>query len=608
MLASLALVFAVQDAHATGFSELGATEMMMMPQSQTASIIKEISINGTSHVSKEAILAAMRTRTGQPYVQEQLDADKERIKGLGFFKAVDVRAKPLDATNWQIVVDVTEYAVIKEISINGNHAIPTEDLLKVIPVQKGQVFNLNLLKPTGDAIQNLYSKEGYFARVTNVGPQADQESTLEIDLVEQTVGKVTVTGLTKTRPGVISRIIKTREGDVYNENKFIKDLRKLISTGWFEPGSVRPEAPEEQELGKINLNINVKEARTAQIGAGLQIDPQSSFGGYFKLSDNNFRGTGKGVGVEWLQSTTGGGPSINLSYTDPFYDSNDTTFNFSIYSRLIYRFTGTAFGGNNTPTNDNQYSERRTGSSFTFGKVLRDDLNLNYGARYERINTTGINSKTTTGFIKQDGAVGSGSLALQRNRRDVDTDPSRGDWARVSVEPGVANITEVGGDLQDPGLIGSHTFVRTNLEYRRYWSPQPPRTIKDLDAPRQVLAFRTRFGYIAGTVPFFEQFFAGGADTIRGYPEDRYWGREYWVSTLEYRFPIQRSFNLIGFVDYGGAWNGYDTLNTYTQGAHLHRGNGIGLSFNSPLGPIRLDVGWDENGKSRTHFLIGTSF
>ena len=245
-----------------------------------------------------------------------------------------------------------------------------------------------------------------------------------------------------------------------------------------------------------------------------------------------------------------------------------------------------------------------------FTHPLRDNMFSSVSARFEGIKTGNLSTNANTGFIKQDGTIGSVTFGLNANNRDVDVEPSRGDWWKVSVEPGVARITEIAGDQADQNLLGSNAFVKTNLEYRAYASPgQKPRG-RELDAPRRVLAFRARYGVISGTVPFFEQYFAGGSDTIRGYPEDRFWGKQQFLTTLEYRHPIQKSFNIIGFVDYGGAWGGYGTVNNYSQsnGPRLQLGYGAGISLRTPLGPIRLDVGFDEQGKSRTHFLIGTSF
>jgi outer membrane protein insertion porin family len=131
-----------------------------------------------------------------------------------------------------------------------------------------------------------------------------------------------------------------------------------------------------------------------------------------------------------------------------------------------------------------------------------------------------------------------------------------------------------------------------------------------LDAPRTVVAFRTRVGDIEGTIPYFEQYFAGGSDTLRGYLDDRFWGKYTLLTNLELRYPIQKSFSLIGFVDYGGAWGGYGTIQNYTQSEtiRLHLGYGPGISFKTPLGNIQLFLGFNEDGGTETHFLIGNSF
>ncbi len=92
-------------------------------------MIREIVINGLSKVSKEAVLARMRTKPGQPYVQSTLDQDKAAIEDMGFFQAVDVRARQLEVGNWQIVVEVKEWPVVKEIRVTGHPAISTAGTL-----------------------------------------------------------------------------------------------------------------------------------------------------------------------------------------------------------------------------------------------------------------------------------------------------------------------------------------------------------------------------------------------------------------------------------------------------------------------------------------------
>lgn len=591
-------------------AKLGSILLLLALQcavwAQDTNVIREILVRGNVNVTKEAILAVMRTKVGQPYVQATLDTDKQNIDGMGFFSAVDLRATPLDAGAWQVTVDVAEWPKIKEIRVVGNKAVKTEDILKAITLKAGDVYNLNALKPSSDAIEKLYQSQGYFAQVDEFAPLRDSPQTINLSIVEMRVNSVSVQGNKRTKDWVLQRLIKTRPGDAYSQNKWIGDLRRLVNTQWFDP--VTNAGPPPSEIGKIDLVAGVTEARTGMFNVGLQLDPRSSFAGLLKLSDSNFRGTGQSVGINFIQATRGDGASIDLNYSNPFFDSRDTTLNMSVYSRLNYRFANGAFGGSTSTEDDQRYTERRTGATIGFSRPRGDDLSLGLSGRFESIKTEQSGNTSTLNFIQQDGDVAVVSFAGVRNRRDVDVDPSRGDWVRFELEPGYANIKSTTG-VTDEGVLGKHTFVRSTLEYRKYYTPQKPRGT-ELDAPRRVIAFRARYGAISGQVPFFEQFFAGGSDTVRGYDEDRFWGKQSLITTLEYRHPLQKAFNVIGFVDYGGAWGGYDSVNSYTQSSKfsMHLGYGVGFSFRTPLGPIRLDFGWNDKGKSRTHFQIGVAF
>jgi outer membrane protein insertion porin family len=583
--------------------------MAMIAVAQQGSVVKEIVIRGNRRVSREAILAAMRTKVGAPYVQENLDRDQRALNDLGFFEAVNVRPTPLEGNDWQVTVDLQEWPEVKEIRVVGNSVIKTEDILNAIkPFMKpGDVYNLNSLRPAGDAIRALYTKKGYFlAAIEEFGPLKESPNTINVSLVETRVGTVSVQGAKSTRDRVIKRLIKTRSGDPYSATKWLADLKRLYNTQWFE--TVTSTFDPDREAGKVDLTANVKETKTGQFNVGLQLDPRNKLAGVIRLSDTNFRGTGQTIGINYIQATQGSGPSIDLDYVNPFFDSRDTSLRVSIYSRLVFRFAN-VFSSSAPTSSSNNYNERRTGGSIGFSRPVSDTLNLGISGRFENVKTNNVTATGADRFIQQDGDVGVLSLGGVRNRRDRDVDATRGDWLRLELEPGYANITDVGGAASGTGVIGQHNFFRTSLEYRTYFSDQGP-IGTDFEATRRVLALRARLGTITGVVPFFEQFFAGGADTLRGYAEDRFWGRNQILTTAELRFPIQKAFSVIGFVDYGGAWGGYNTVNDFTQSPklQLHLGYGLGLSFRTPLGPIRVDMGFDERGKSRTHFLIGTSF
>lgn len=576
---------------------------------QQASIVKEIVVQGNRRVSREAIVAAMRTKVGQPYIQENLDRDKQSLLDLGFFKAADVRATPLEGSEWRITVDLEEQPEIREIRVVGNSGIKTEEILAAIQpfFKTGDVYNENSRRPASRAIEELYNRKGWgLYGIESFGPLAESPNTLNVGIIEAKVGQVGFQGNRTTKDWVMQRLIKTRPGETFNVNKWTNDLRRLVNTQWFE--TVQSIEDQQRELGRIDLIADVKETRTGQFNVGLQLDPRNSIAGVISLRDINFRGTGQSVGVNYIQATRGTGPSVDLDYSNPFFDSKDTTLRASIYSRVVFRFAN-AFGSNTPIDNSDQYYERRTGASLGISRPVRDNLSLGVSVRFENVQTDNVEAAQSDQFIRQDGTIGVLSVGGVMNNRDRDVDPTRGNWFRLDLEPGYSNITKVGGAVTDPGILGSNTFFRTSMEWRQYFTDGAPLG-RDLNASRRVLALRARYGAIGGDVPFFEQFFAGGADTVRGYSEDRFWGRQQLLTTAELRYPLQKSFSVIGFVDYGGAWGGYGAVNDFTQSQkfQLHLGYGVGLSFKTPLGPIRLDLGFNEEGRSRTHFLIGTSF
>lgn len=577
--------------------------------SQTGDVVKEIVVRGNKAIQTDAILAAMSTKVNGAFVQADLARDEQAIKDLGFFKDAKVLSRSLAPTEWQVVVEVEENPVVKEIRVVGNTVISTEAILAKVTQEVGRIYNMRTARPTSDAITTLYQEKGYFAQA-DIAPLPESPETLNILVIERTVNQIFIQGLSRTRMSVIRKLIKTREGEAFSEFKWETDRRRIDSTQWFESVSARARPTE--ELGKFDLLLDVKETRTGMIGFGAALDPRSRLAGNLRYTDTNFNGTGQSVGITLQQDTSGGGTSITLDYTNPYYDARDTSVSARLFSRINSYFSGSGIGGSDTPTGEGRFDERRTGGSFAVTRPFRQYYTTSIGFSYENVKTVNFDDTGETRFIQQDGELASLSLQVARDRRDVILDPNEGDYARISVEPGLSNITKIGGEVgDDTSVLGRKPFVRTTLEYKAFFSRRPPRD-KPLDTPRPVLAFRARYGFISGTVPFFEQLFVGGSDSLRGYPDQRFWGKNSLLTSLEYRLPIQqvKALNLIAFVDYGGAWGGYGTIQDFSQSRNprLQLGYGLGVSFRTPLGPIRIDFGFNQQGGSRTHFSIGGSF
>ena len=596
-----------------------AALVLLAALAHSQNVVKDIQVRGNVTVNREAILSAMSLKVGAAYTDDKRAADEIAIKSLGFFPAVRVVGVPDDSGNdWIVRVDVQEYRPIKEVRVSGNTVVKTADIMAKLPasLRPGRIFNENEPRAASRAVADLYAAKGYSVDFSQFEPLEGSPETLSIVLIEARVGAISIQGNKITKDSVMRKLIRTRPGEVFSKDRWRTDLTRLYGTGWFDDVTTDLQAGD--QVGVIDPTAIVREARTGTFNVGLQLDPQNSLAGILRYSQANVGGTGQSFGVSFIQSTQGVGPSVDLDYTNPFIDNRQTTLRASIYSRVVFRFQGGLFGSNggSSLSQADQYNERRTGGSLGFSRPVKDNVNVGFSVRAEDVKTNGIKEKFDVlgnrigNFIRQDGFVSVGTLGVTIDKRDVPIDASRGDWLQLSLEPGFSNINSVGGLTSDEGIVGPNVFGKASMEYRRYLSSGPARGFK-LDDPRKVLAFRLRAGTIVGTVPFFEQYFAGGSQSIRGYAEDRFWGRYNVVSTAEYRYPIQKSFSFVGFVDYGGAWGGYGGINNFTQSNDplFHLGYGPGISFKAgPLGNIQLYLGFNEDGKSRTHFLIGNSF
>src|SRR5262249_45137630 len=150
------------------------------------------------------------------------------------------------------------------------------------------------------------------------------------------------------------------------------------------------------------------------------------------------------------------------------------------------------------------------------------------------------------------------------------------------------------------------------FEVREYFPLRGARRRNKPDEDKPSLALRFILGSTAGTSPFSEQYFLGGAESLRGYREDRFWGNSQVLGSIEYPQPLARRLKGVVFLAAGDAWGGpYIDVTIagfpQTSGFALHVGVGFGIRVGTPIGPLRLDFGFGSEG-ARTHFSIGNVF
>jgi outer membrane protein insertion porin family len=304
---------------------------------------------------------------------------------------------------------------------------------------------------------------------------------------------------------------------------------------------------------------------------------------------------------------------FDVRFTDPWIagDPYRTSYTVNAFSRrsisLIFD------GGDNEVELENGDRPRvqRIGGGVSFSRPLDewlgwDDWRASLGAQYQRVSI-----RDSDGDLEPEDELGndlsfSGSgrddlftlqLGAVRDRRNSSTQPTQGSLLRLGTEQSI------------PFGTGSIFFNRLRVSYSRYF---PVSFTNFTDGP-EALAFNVQSGTVIGDLPPYEAFSLGGTDSVRGYDAgDLGSGRSFIQATAEYRFPV---FSFIGgalFVDFGSDLGTGD--NVPGEPAEIRDkpgtgfGYGLGVRVQSPLGPIRLDFGINDDGDNRVHFGIGERF
>jgi outer membrane protein insertion porin family len=588
--------------------------------------VVEIRIDGNEHVSNDAILAAISLKPGMPASEENLQAAQKAIQNMGYFERVLVGTETVP-NGVRVVFHVIENPVVKEIRITGNTVVPTGKLQSLLRTNVGSVLNMVTLEQQDiPAIEHYYDEQGYTAFVTDEVGIDSKTGVLTIPIIESRIQEIRVTGNTKTKTYVILREMTLKPGDVFNRNVLFDDLRHIYDLDIFDRENAEPYKIEPgSELGKVIVTIPVKEKKTGELTLGAGYSSSQGLVGQVKIADNNFNGKAQTLSLSWEQAgfadNTSGitGASVDVSFFEPWLDTKHTSLNVDLYDKLVYRF-----GSSTLVSGSSNYAERHGGGSLTLGRPFSREDRGSFALRIESVDPNLLNA--TSSIVTDHSSVASGTFRFTNSSRDSELNPLTGGYNSAAIEAGVATAS-IGIDPAQTPTYQSGAISKLSMDIRRYSSQGGPRTL--LNESRPVLAFRLMAGTVSGTTPFFEQYFVGGADTLRGFNEDRFWGRYMLVSNNEYRFPLGSSITGVMFVDAGDAW-GADTqyLNPlcvvspaagiqttqqafpgFTQSTTFapQLGYGVGIRVDTPIGPLRLDYGFCNEG-SRAHFSIGHVF
>ncbi|MEI1375264.1 BamA/TamA family outer membrane protein [Nostoc sp. UHCC 0926] len=595
---------------------------------------------------EDQVYKVIRTQPGRTTTRSQLQEDINAIFGTGFFS--NVQATPEDTPlGVRVSFVVQPNPVLSKVEVQANpgtgvaSVLPANTVDEVFREQYGKILNLRDLQEGIKQLNKRYQDQGYVLANVIGAPQVSENGVVTLQIAEGVVENIRVRFRNKdgqetdekgqpirgrTQDYIITRELELKPGQVFNRNTVQKDLQRVYGVGLFEDVNVSLDPG--SDPSKVDVVVNVAERSSGSIAAGAGISSASGLFGTVSYQQQNLNGRNQKLGAEVQVGERE--LLFDLRFTDPWIagDPYRTSYTTNIFRRssISLIFDGKdedirTFDPDN-PTNTNSQDRPRIlriGGGVTFTRPLSSNpyktsvWTASAGLQYQR-----VSARDADGNLRKTGAVfdddngirtsdeipltlsSSGQddllllqLGAQRDLRNNPLQPTSGSYLRFGVDQSV------------PVGLGSIFLTRFRGSYSQYL----PIKLISLSKGAQTLAFNLQAGTIFGDLPPYEAFTLGGSNSVRGYEEGALAsGRSYVQASVEYRFPVFSVVSGALFFDVGS------DLGTSTRAAEVLNKNGSGFGYGlgvrvqSPLGPIRIDYGINDDGDSRINFGIGERF
>ena len=619
------------------------TQQQQQPADETRVLVSEVLVRSeTGQLIKELqdqVYRVIRTQPGRTTTRSQLQEDINAIFGTGFFSNVQVAPEdtPLGV---RVSFVVQPNPVLQKVQIDANpganvpSVLPEKAVNDIFSTQYGQILNLRELQEGIKQLVKTYQDQGYVLANVIGAPQVSPDGVVTLKVAEGLVEDIRVQFSNKdgeapedgkpvkgrTKPYIIQRELELKPGQVFNRNLVQRDLQRVFGLGLFEDVNVALDPGEDPS--KVDVIVNVVERNSGSIAAGAGISSASGLFGTISYQEQNLNGRNQDLGAE-LQ--VGARELLfDLRFTDPWIagDPFRTSYTVNAFRR---RSISLIFDGDDeeieTIASDDDDRDRPrdvpTGGGVNFSRPLnkspfkKSEWVASAGLQYQRVNITDSDGNTREqGAIFEDGNIASRQVDLSASGDGEDDlflvklGASR-DKRNNPLQPTKGSLLRFGVDQSVP--IGQGTIAMTKL--RGSYSQYIPVDLTNFSKGAETLAFNVQAGTVLGDLPPYEAFSLGGSNSVRGYDEGALSsGRSYVEASVEYRFPLFSVLSGALFVDVGS------DLGTTTEPAEVLDKNGTGVGYGlgvrvqSPLGPIRIDYGLNDDGDSRINFGIGERF
>ena len=547
------------------------------------------------------------------YSKQKLGGDLERLRSRYFdegyaefnIDSTQVAITP-DKRDIYVTVNVQEgdQYRIRSVKLAGNLLLPEEELMALVDLEAGDIFSRMQVTDSITRITDRLGDEGYAFANVNAIPELDEEArevdlTLFIDPGRRVyVRRINFQGNHKTRDEVLRREMRQMEAGWYAASQINRSKIRLQRLPYIEDVNIQTRrVPGTDDQVDLDISVVERMAGSFTIGAGYSQSEGVLFN--IAVSEDNFMGSGKRVSVQ--ANTSSVNTIYSLSYTNPYHTIDGVSRGFNVF----YRETDAE------EADVTRYFADRWGGNINYGIPLTEYDSLRYSLGYE---DTKITLATGAAQELQDYITAYGDeyaaykleASYTHDTRNRTVFADRGNLQRVSLETAVP-----GSDVE---------YYKLGYNFRQY----TPLWDKYL-----TLSFNATVDHASeygdtDKMPFFENYFAGGSRSVRGYKDlslgprdtvnDPLGGTFRTVGSLELLFPPplapdSRAIRMSVFMDAGQVYADYEAFDA----DELRASYGLGLTWLSPVGPLTFSLAkafndQPEDELEEFQFTLGAAF
>lgn len=528
--------------------------------------------------------------------------DLERLRrnyeANGYYEAAIAHDLQIDEERGLVAVQIKvregEPVLISEIDVQARVEAPEQapPLPDELPVRRGEIFREQSYQEAEQVLRRSFLEHGH--------AHVETRRHAEVDLDDHQVrirygvepgpvaffGETEVKGVTSVEPEIVSRELAYNAGERYSLSKIVESRERILALDLF--GTVRLASA--AKAGKpvvVPMEVEVSEKPFREVRVGLGYSTEDEFRTQLEWRHRNWFGGGRRLSVLGKYSAIAASGAIGL--VQPHFFSRDTqgALNLShdleteeTYKRNVSRFL---------PRVDHRFSKTLTGF-------------IGYRMEYNQLNDVDSAIPLALGEVRHKGFLFGPTVGIIWNTSDDLFYPRKGHLLSLQLD-------------QAGEIWGSEfSFLKITGEARKYidigWST--------VLASRLKLAFAEAIGSDKD-FPLFERLYAGGERSVRGYgrrrlgprtiSNDPLGGRSLLEGSLELRRPIWQEIHGAVFIDFGQV----STSSFDVPLDNVRFSGGFGLSYVTPVGPIRLDVGFPFTPPPgdrpwQIHFSIGAYF